>query len=291
MQIIDGSQIERVTKPGIYSDIPADFYHSQRVTDGPSLSSSTARTMLDDCPAVVKHERDSGGREPTKAFDIGTAAHLITLEPELFEAEIARIDAKDYRSKAAQEARNAAREEGRTPLLPHEVEQLEAMREALGSHPIARDAFRNGIPELSVFTRLPSGLWIKARPDYTHRSGSMIVDYKTSTTAHPREFTRKAVSLGYHQQAAWYIDTWQAVTGERPSFWFVAQDKSAPYLTSVFRFDDDAIEAGRRLNARALEIYQRCLSTGEWPGYTDGGTYRPFTMSLPAWALEKAIEE
>lgn len=277
-----------VSETGLYSGIPSETYHAQ-CASAPSISSSMARTLLDECPALMwansslNPDRVS---EPKDHFDFGTAAHLVFLEPELLSERVTVIDADDWRTKAAKESRDEVRAAGKLPMLREQALSLEAMRKALNDNPLARQAFRGGNAELSAFAKVGS-VWMKARPDYLRSDIGALVDYKTSTTANPNEFARKAFSYGYHQQAAWYLDVMKAATGETfRDFWFVTQSKSAPFLVSVSRFDDDAIQAGRVLNRRAVDLFRRCVENGEWPGYRDPSTPdidTAFVLALPAF--------
>lgn len=292
MDIVDAAGMAAVSEPGVYAELPAEVYHSQ-LTPTPSLSSSMARTLLDECPAMLWHGsylNPEHEREEKAHFDIGQAVHLLYLESEKFADAVAVVDADDWRSKAAREERDAAREAGKIPLLAKSVAEIRAMRAALLAHPIAGKAFSGaGFSELSlVWKDEETGVWLKSRPDWTPENFSFFVDLKTSTTANPRDFARKAYGLGYHQQAAWYLDAAEAVLGERPSqFWFVVQDKSAPFLCSVAAFDSEALAAGRELNRRAIRQFADCLSTDQWPGYRNEATPdrdTAFILSLPAWA-------
>lgn len=89
-------------------------------------------------------------------------------------------------------------------------------------------------------------------------------------------------------QAAWYLDAAEAVTGTRPAnFWFVVQDKSAPFLCSVAAFDEDAIAAGRALNRQAVRQFADCVERDDWYGYRQDATPdrdTAFILTLPAWA-------
>ncbi len=285
-----------VTAPGLYAGIPSEVYHGQAVADAPSISSSFARTLLNECPAYAWANSSLNpdyAPEPKDHFDFGTAAHLVFLEPELVAEKVAVIDADSWRTKAAQEARDAARADGKLPMLRDQFQALDAMRTALHSNRIARQAFVGGHAELSAFAKV-GGVWTKARPDYLRADIGAMVDYKTSTTANPAEFARKAFSYGYHQQAAWYIDVIKAATGTTiRDFWFAVQDKNSPFLVSVSRFDDSAIQAGRVLNQRALDLFRRCVDTGEWPGYRNPETPdidTAFVLSLPVYA-QRVVEQ
>lgn len=285
---VEGQEI----KQGIYRDIPNEIYHGQ-LTATPSLSSSMARTLADECPAILyarSYLNPSHVREEKAIFDIGSAVHLLYLEEHKFAESVAVLEFNDFKKKEAQTARDEARAAGKIPLLKKTVDELMLMRQSLHAHPIAGQAFSGkGYSELSlVWKDKETGVFLKARPDWTPENFSFLTDMKTSTTANPADFARKAYGLGYHQQAAWYLDAMESVTGERPSrFWFVVQDKSAPYLCSVASFDQDAILAGREHNRKAIRKFAECVDSGQWHGYRQESTPdkdTAFIMTLPGWA-------
>ena len=120
---------EPITEPGVY-DIPAEIYHADPCPE-PSLSSSVATALIDRSPrhAWQAHPRLNPVHEPDNRqdFDLGKAAHALLLEGRDV-AEI--VDAADYRTKAAREARDAAYAAGKTPLLAHQWQDVEAMIKA-----------------------------------------------------------------------------------------------------------------------------------------------------------------
>lgn len=298
MEIQDGTNLDRITEPGIYANLAPEVYHGN-CCPGPSLSSSGARLILNECPAYFWHHSSLNPhreRTDSKAFDIGTACHLITLEPHLFDAQTAVISVPgskggmttDYKSGDAQAARDLARSEGKVPLLPKERDMLVQMRDALSQNRIASQAFRNGHVELSLFWRdRPTGVWLKARPDFLDAKLRHWVDFKTTTTANPEDFGRKAYQLGYHLQDAWLTDAIEICTGVSPrNGWFVAQDKEPPHLATVARFPVEAVEMARADNRRAIDLFARCVKTNTWPGYRSPDTPdkdSAFVMSLPGW--------
>lgn len=280
-----------VTRPGVYRGMPAETYHGD-CCDAPSLSASGAKLLMDECPAAFWHASTMNPDfvpERKREFDIGTAAHLVFLEPDLFGERVVVIDAADYRTKAARDARDDAYAAGKTPLLTEQARQVQAMRNALFAHPIARKAFSGGEAELSMFWRDQTfGVWLKTRPDYLPAHGRWVVDYKTAASANPRAFAKRAYDLGYFQQAAWYLDGVEATTGRRPEhFWFVVQQKDLPHLVTVCQLDEAAIEWGRLLNRKAVEVFARCLERGEWPGYRQPDAPhvdKAFIIGLPGYA-------
>lgn len=271
-------------------DMTADDYHAH-----PALSSSGARKLLPpSCPAKFKHERDHG--QPPKAdFDFGKAAHKRVLG---VGEEVVVIDAGDYKTKAAQEARDQAHAEGKVPILPKEDAVIDEMVKALREHPLASallDPQRGGKPEQSAFWTDPeTGIDCRARFDWLpaldNRGRLIVPDYKTARAADLDSIGRSLDDYGYARQAAWYLDAVKALgLAEAAAFVFVVQEKTAPYLVTVTDIDATSLAAGGFYNRRARQVFAECTATGRWPGYVPDGEVG--TASLPGWALNRYFEE
>lgn len=254
--------------PGIYPGVTNADYHSD-----PALGSTSLKTLATRTPAHYQH--DLKHPKSSDAFTLGTAAHSLILEDDTSGIEV--VDAENWLTKAAKEAKAAALAEGKQPLLTKEWFQVQAMRGAVMNHPAARNLFTTHLPEQSVFWE-EDGLMLKCRPD-AWQPGALI-DLKTARDANPSEFGKTAHEYGYHQSAAHYIDGVKAATGEELPFHFVLVEKTAPFLVSVVELDWEAIDLGRALNDRAKRIYRECLETNTWPGYP---TTEP--ISLPTYAV------
>lgn len=280
-----------VTEPGVYDGMPSEVYHADPVPGG-SLSSSGARKLLPpSCPALFDH----GRRHPQphkRIFDFGHAAHLKVLG---VGPELVTIKAGNYRTKAAQDARDAAYAEDKVPLLTYEYEQVEAMAAALLKHPVASRLFApgSGKPEQSLFwIDERTGIWRRARPDWLPDpvpGRRMIVpDYKSCTAADLESLSKAVFNFGYHQQDPWYTDGIKALgLADDPAFVFVAQEKTAPYLITIFELDEMAKTIGRALNRDALDSYQQCTATDEWPPYNSAIA----SLALPAWVENQFMKE
>ncbi|WP_158595343.1 PD-(D/E)XK nuclease-like domain-containing protein [Galactobacter caseinivorans] len=263
--------------PGAYDGIRNADYHAD-----PALGSTSLKTLAKPGGQAKFKAAQERPQEHKTAFDLGTAAHSLILEGDL--TGLAIIDAENYLTKAAKEARNAAYAEDKTPLLPHEFAAVQAMQDAVMNHPLAAKAFTGHTPERSIFWEHETGRMLKCRPDAL-RPG-LIVDLKTANTAEPNEWGRDAGKFRYHQQAAHYIDGIKAVTGETLPFAFVVVEKEYPHLVSWIEFDPnmldedgrDDIDRGRALNALALARLAESERTGLWPGYPTSSR-----ISLPPW--------
>ena len=279
-----------ITEPGIYQ-ITNDEYHADPVPGG-SLSSSGARKLLPpSCPALFRHEQDTE-QAPKKVFDLGNAAHKLVLGEG---PDLVRIDATEWRTGAAKAEVAAVRDTGGVPLKPAEYEQVHAMADALRRHPVAAALFdpARGKPEQSLFWRdPPTGVTRRARLDWlpAPRAGRLIIpDYKTCRSAEPAALAKAVHDYGYHCQADWYRTGARALdlADEHAAFVFVCQEKTAPYLVTVFEPDAAALRIGAAKNRRAIQVYAECTATGHWPGYSDDVV----PLSLPVWAEIRETEE
>jgi hypothetical protein len=271
--------------PSIHLDMPEDDYHADR----DSLSSSGARKLLA-CPALFHHEREHG-RPSRDVLDFGHAAHRLILGAG---NDLAVIDAADWRTKAAQQARDEARENGQVPILVGDYAKAQEMSEAISAHPIASALIDHdrGRPEVSLFwPDARTGVTRRARidwlPDPIEGRRLIATDYKTTASADPGALTRSVAAFGYHQQAAWYLEGIRACgIADDAAFVFVAQEKTPPYLVTVFELDAEALRIGASLNDRALALYAECTATDHWPAYSDDVV----TVSLPMWAVRQHEE-
>lgn len=271
-----------VTEPLVLDDMPVELYHADPVA-GRSLSSSGARKLLPpSAPAIFAYERDNPPA-PSEVFEFGHAAHqrVLGVGPELIV-----IDSETWNTNAVKAEVEAIRAEGKVPLKPSAMEQIDGMAGALREHPIASALLTDGgHPESSLFWRDEvTNIVRRARLDWrpAPKTGRTIgVDYKTARCAEPEKFARAAVDYGYHQQHPWYIDGLIAcdLADSDAQFVFIVQEKTPPYLVSVVQLDAAAVRIGRALNRRAIDLYVQCTETGRWPGYSDDVAH----VSLPYW--------
>jgi hypothetical protein len=272
----------------IIRNMPKAEYHATR-----ALNASGAHTIERQCPAAYWHESpfnpDAADGDSANHFDIGEATHLLLLEPDKFDAAVAVIDAPNYKTHAAQHARDRARNAGVTPLLGKEVWQVEAMAAAILAHPIAGTFRDGGDTEVTMTWTDPEfGFPCKLRVDHLPHNLVDLRDVKSAVTANPRDFERSAWEHGYPQRAAWYLDGVEICTGHKPSYyWFIAVEKKPPFLVSVMKYPEEDIEWGRVLNHQARERFAECLERNQWPGYRPPGARQPmaFDIRIPRWRI------
>lgn len=268
-------------KDGLYNNISDTAYHGDTV----SLSSTGARLLLPpSCPAKFKEWRDNPPT-PKPQFDIGHVVHRLVLGKG---SDIVEIEAPDYRGKDARDARDKAHVNDQAPVLTHELVECRRMAGAVIRHPVAGPIFTSpkGDAEVSFYATDPAtGVQLRCRVDWLHYNPDgrlWCLDLKTSTTANPVEFVRKAADWQYHFQAAWYLGVIGLLKlAVDPVFLFAVVEKTPPYLVSVVEFDAEAIAEGRRLNRQAIDLYHDCHANNTWPGYDADIT----PISLPPWAF------
>ncbi|NIP90266.1 MAG: hypothetical protein GWN84_06210, partial [Gammaproteobacteria bacterium] len=106
--------------------------------------------------------------------------------------ELCIVDAGDWRTKAAKEARNEAREAGQIPVLRHKLDEAERTAGKLRQK---YNAMELGLPldkaetECVITWRADTvhgPIWCRARLDALWRTLATALDVKTSGNAHPR---------------------------------------------------------------------------------------------------------
>lgn len=281
--------------PGIH-EMDEAAYHADSLAPVPSLSSTIARLILDRSPrhAWTAHPRLNKDCEPehAKPLDFGSVAHAI-LTGRGRSIEI--IDAADFKTKAAREARDGARAAGRLPILLHDFERARAMVNAafeqIHCTPGCEAAFRRGRPEPTLIWR-EGDAWLRARPDWLDDQGPdgvTVYDFKASgRSCHPMLWARHAVEMGYDAQAAFYQRGILALnlTDRHIRFRFVAQEDEPPFALSIMEFDGETQASAQRDMNRAIGIWRDCMATGTWPAYP------PIIhrIASPAYALAHKLE-
>lgn len=266
--------------PSVIYDLDEDTYHADGLCPEPSLSSTMAKTILQPAGPARLREVMRNGSPRKPEFSFGSAAHSRILGRG---QEVVALDG-DARTKAYKEAKAAAEAEGKLPLKSADVEAIDRMADAILNHQLAAELLTagQGLPEVSMFgIDEQTGRWGRGRIDFLH-SRSVVVDYKTTRSVDDHQFARSAWDFGYWTQAAHYIRLGQQLDllDDDPTWLLVAQEKTAPYLVRVFEFRDEELDFGHAQIRRAFDLWDRCLTTGEWPAYPQTSTI----LTAPSWA-------
>jgi len=260
--------------------IDAEAYHADPAP-APSLSSSIARVLLNQSPRHAWHAspRLNPDWQPTerKTFDIGRAAHRLVLGAGS-DFDVIPHDLLASNGAASTKEAKAfiedCRARGLTPLKEAEADAVQVMASAVADR---LDAMRIKLDparsELAAIAQV-DGVWCRAMIDNAPADPRLpLYDFKTTTDASPDAIRRAVEAYGYDVQAAHYLATWHAATGERRRFRFVFVEKEPPHEVAVVELhdspDDDAdwMATARSMATEARRIWGECLAADEWPGY------------------------
>ena len=273
-----------MTAYGIHADMAAADYHATE-----AASASQLRKLWQSTPAHLRAELDAKDK-PTPAMQMGTLAHSIILEPDKPLPGIV-IQPEEYEpgkkwTRAAKVCKDWHAEQERAGLLVLKADEYDAafcMANSIAGHPIASALLAKGRSEVSIIAHdTANKVDVRARMDFLPDGLPAIVDVKSTLDASERAFARKAYEMGYHIQAAFYLDLWnsQMPTEPRTEFYFVTVENSAPFSVNVFQAAPEFIARGREDYRHALATYARCLAEDHWPAYPA----MIQTLNLPTWA-------
>lgn len=263
----------------------------------PSLTSSLVKDLLNTAPRKVWHKTSrlnkDAENEQKDIFDLGSAAHRIftgTGSP------IVEIDAADFRSKAAKEAKEQAHAAGKTPILKKNMPRVRAMAAA------ALDQIRDNDEIGSLFAPgrqadllrevtivwQEAGVMCRCRPDFYCPKENVIIHYKTTgTDISPVTLAKFAANSGWDMTAAHYHQGGKILTGSAPRQYFFVQETSEPYLALTAEIDNTFLETAIMRRDRALMIWGRCLRDNSWPGTIS----KTIKLECPEWHERNLIAE
>lgn len=208
----------------------------------------------------------------TPALIIGSAVHCAVLEPEEFGKRYAVGPRVDKRTKAGKEEWEAflIAAEGLICLDSETATLCERIMESVRRFPAAKYLLNQGKAEEPIYwTDEAIGVDCKARPDWL-TPDNIIVDLKTTDDASPRGFAQSVRKYRYDLQAAFYWDGLEAATQRTcEGFFFIAVEKSPPFLCAVYYISNDDMQDAREKYQKNLLTYKMCKESGIWSGYSE----------------------
>jgi hypothetical protein len=261
-------------KPGLHHDIAAADYHADPC-DEPSLSSSIAKIILRDTPrhAWHAHPRLNPAFEPKgeSKFDLGSVAHELILGkgggfdvlPEEF---------GDYKKGKAQELRDASRLAGRTPILAHQFIDAQEMAGHVGARLAEIGIHPFALPTETVIVWHDwRDVLCRAMLDAADPEAAIVYDYKSTERGLSDEAIARTIdALGYDLSAGFYLRGLNRVLPDLAGRWrfrWVFFETEEPFEVRVVEATRPTLEIGDRKAAFALARWERCLRSGEWPGW------------------------
>lgn len=272
---------------GEIKNMPMDEYLAM-----PAVSASVLIATESQCPYAgwyqswLNTEREAGIAD--KAQDAGSIAHAILLEGS--EAAVSIIDPNDHpaektgaiptgwTNKSIKLARDAAREQGKIPILLDDMLEIRDMVSAARRfidlvkirQPTIWAMFQpnGGDSELTI-TWQDGKTPCRIRPDRISTDRRIIVDYKTGgTTAEPNTWGRlQMIRMSYYVSAAFYQRGVQSACNVIPAYVWLVQEQSAPFLCSLVGLGSQASERGHQRVQLALRTWEQCAVANDWPAY------------------------
>ena len=268
---------------GIHRDIPASVYHAEE-----GASASRLRTIHNSTPAHLKLEMENP-TAPTWEMQLGNVIHPRILEPgkpipalALQPADyVVPADYKggpkdpkpgdvepwNWRRKFCKQWGETMEAAGKIVVERKDLDEIDRCAERVMAHPEARELLEGADTEVTLRWETECKTPLKARLDMVPR-GQFLGDLKTTNDASQRGFERKCLSMGYHLQAAFYLDLWNWIGGTRQftGFRLIAYERETG-LVSVNQMSAELIQEGRLAYETALEKFIAATRTGVWPAY------------------------
>lgn len=272
----------KTPQPGMYHDVRFEDYCQWE-----AVNNSVLKILSDPrrCPAHAKHYIDYG-RPDTPALKFGRAVDCFILEPSRFFDWYSVCPACDRRTKAGKAVYaefEAGLREGQEIITQSDYEKVQSIYNAVSGSRAMRLIEGGRSQVCAVWQDKETGLLCKARYDYYNADMPMITDVKSTQDASPDGFAFDMFKYGYHQQAGFYSEGHEVLTGELTDFAIFAIEKDEPFVHSSYQVGDSTIKAGRNAARKALRTYKECLDSGVWPLYSDKVTL----LDIPKFALEK----
>ena len=227
----------------------------------------------------------------TPVLIFGSAVHKLLLEPLDFEAEYAVAPPVDRRTKAGKETweQFVAGIGEKTVITQDDFDTMCGMVEKAQSVPFVKKLLE-GKHEVPLFwTDDDTGLECKIRCDcITAIDGKIaVVDYKSTTDARTGVFVNRDMDrYGYFLQAFMYTEGVMKDMGldYRPDFYFIVQEKKAPYSLNVVQVygDSDVMMHGQDTFREYMGMLKQCEDTGFWWGLM-GPFSEPNEAYLPGY--------
>ena len=265
----------------------------------PSASAGVLRILIDRTPlhAMLEHPRLGGKRDEwSRSTALGSVVHALLLGKG---AAYEVLDPKEYPNKdgktpqkinaALKEAMDAAAKDGVTPIMLPDFDVARRMVDAavrqIRHHDIGDIFNEPGQAEVTM-AWLEGDTWCRAAIDWLPDDLHAQYNLKTSTSAHPDHFERRAMQLGYDFGAAHYEAGAEILFGQPVQTRFIVIETEPPYGLTVVELDGASRVFARRKRDAALRLWATCLRANDWPCYPS----RVATVGLPQWHLFRQEE-
>lgn len=281
-----------ITKPGIYRGVTEADYRADPCPT-PSLTQSAVKILLE---RSAKHAWTENPRlnpefqpDDDPKFDVGNAAHRLVLgRGKDFEI----VEADDWRTKVAKEAREKAAEQGSIGILQHQFERACEMSTAAFAQLVKHedsDAFTDGDAEVMIAWE-ENGVWFRALIDWLHTDLCTVDDYKsTAMSVADHVLDRRALGGLWHLQAAFIergLDVLDPGNAGRRLFRFIAQETDKPHALNVMHMSEPWMTMGHKHVRAGVSKWVPAVKMNTWRAYGN----RPVVPAYPAFHEKQWLE-
>ena len=281
-----------ITTPGMYPDVTCAQYFSEPCPEA-ALNHSTIKLLYPEgaAPEKAAYHHPAIGlppeeRKATIAQYRGKLVHRLALDKGE-DYEISPFD--DYRSKEARDWKAKVERNGKMPVKKSQFDEASKMAD------IARAAIRETTQGFEYLTEVVIAwteevevdgktvtIWCRAMIDVWCPALNLALDVKTAADALDDAVLRQ-FSNGYATQDVWYLRGLGKVFGNHGlnRFGFLFVESDPPHLSRTVTSTESFRFGVKGYIETAMEIFARCMSRNEWPGY------EPFYAYPPDWMLRR----
>jgi exodeoxyribonuclease VIII len=273
---------------GIHRGIPDRTYHRFDCLSRSLLEAYHSGDSL----AQIRYDMTHPS-EPTPAMQLGTAVHMLVLEPERAATEVVQAPTLDLRKTADKQIWAEFQAEHRDHLIlrgaDDGIDRWDAaryMRDAIFDHPFGR-AFLPLVTEreLTLVWQHPQTQTVaRCRLDAVVAEDRAVLDCKTIHSTNERVIQRR-IDDGLHRQGGFYRLLARALGLEVDNHVCLFVQAAPPWEVCPVRLTELALDIGEREMVAAWVQVDPHVAAGRWPTRTDDLT----EMSVSPWYEKRAL--
>lgn len=272
----------------------------------PSLSQSIANVLLSKSPlhawtehprlgnAPAEDDEEPEQRKETAATQRGKIVHKLLLGKGAKVAIISGFD--NWKKKAAQKLRDAAKAAGQVPVLERVYEEYQSAAETIKANLATEYGVDLDDPDSESEVAIEwteegvrGPVTCRGRMDKVNRKRGLILDVKTIHSAHPDVCGKHAVDFGHDIQECAYNSALSKLHPElagRIEMLFLNVEVKPPFAIYPGPLDGELRMLGEQRWHRAVFVWEECLRTNRWPAYAN----RITPIRAPGWAVTRWME-
>lgn len=218
--------------------------------------------------------------KPTDAMTYGTVVHTLLYQPDEVGDFFAVCPFDDFRKKEAREWKSDALASGKEVIKQSEVERAQQLADTI-SESTQYQSIGLYESEVSCYTSIMEQP-VRGMIDMVPSWGNALADLKTTAIiGSVKDLQSKIINLGYHMQAALYLDIYNDITGDdRDEFKFLFVETGGAHEMALVTIKDDWLVAGRDAYMNAIAKWIECKATGCFPMQHKD----EIILEMPKWA-------